>query len=103
MSFKCPECKELTKVVETRGVERERECKACGSRFHTEEIVSGGLTLRRRFWREKYHRLKKPLTPEQIEKRSKKRRAYYQENKERFSIKNKAYREEQKSKKAGKK
>lgn len=35
----CPECDGNTKVVETRGTRRRRECLCCKTRFTTEETI----------------------------------------------------------------
>lgn len=37
----CPSCQGPTQVIDRRGVRRRRECKACGHRVTTEEVVVG--------------------------------------------------------------
>ena len=37
----CLKCEGPTQVIDRRGVRRRRECKACGHRFTTEEVVLG--------------------------------------------------------------
>jgi len=45
MSFKCPECKERTRVNKTRGALRERVCPGCNNKFVTNEVRIGARTL----------------------------------------------------------
>jgi len=38
--MRCPKCDGATQVVDRRGQRRRRECKACGHRFSTMEILA---------------------------------------------------------------
>ena len=39
--FACPKCDGDTHVIDTRKTRRRRECKSCGFRFFTEELIEG--------------------------------------------------------------
>lgn len=41
--MKCPSCNGKTHVLDTRGVNRRRECTNCGERFWTAEILRDDL------------------------------------------------------------
>lgn len=50
--IRCPLCQSDTKVTDTRGIERRRECVSCKHRFSTAEILKAELERSERIIRE---------------------------------------------------